>query len=79
MANIEATLDLCTWSYNKSGIRMLKTRYSNYQTVRARYKSQIQTYAKGMAYGLSYKYKNAAVRINYTGGGTEEVFDFQPI
>ena len=54
---------------------MLTTRYSGYQRVEARYKSNIQTFAKGMAYGLGYKFANAAVRINYADGTTEEVFD----
>ena len=75
MAKVEARLDLCTYTKNKSGIRMLATRYSGWQRIEASSKAYVQTYAKGMAYGLAYKYRNAAVRINYSDGTTEEVFD----
>jgi len=75
MAKITATIDLCTWKKNIRGTRMLVTKYNNWQDVEADSKKKIQTYAKGVACGLSFKFAKAAVRVRYADGTEEEIFN----
>ena len=67
------TIDLCTYTTNPSGAKMLTTRYSNWDTIKVASKKEARTFAKGVICGLSYKWTKAAVRVNFEDGTTEEI------
>jgi hypothetical protein len=75
---IRVTFDLCTYTVNKKGVKMLTTRYSSYDTLFFNDKRDARIFANGLVAGLAFKYKNAAVRLNIVStesgtSSTEEI------
>ena len=70
---MEITIDLCTYSTNPDGKRLLRTLVMSYHTVTVTNKDEARTYAKGVVCGLSLKWTKPAVRIFYEDGTTEDI------
>ena len=70
-------MDLCTYTTNKkTGTKMLSTRYSLWHYNKEfKSKDEARTFAKGMASGLSFKLSKAAIRVHFTDGTEEEIFN----
>ena len=67
------TIDLCTYTTNPSGAKMLSTRFSNWEDRDVADKKEARIFAQGVVCALGYVWRKAAVRINFEDGTTEEI------
>ena len=64
MKYYRVTFDLCTYSTNKRGDKMLSTKFSSYDTLFFSTLRDARLFGNGIVLGLSFKYKKAAVRMH---------------
>lgn len=70
---IRAIFDGCTYSYDKSGTRMLKTRYSFWFIEYFDTKEEARLFARGVVYGMAAKWNTPAVRVTFSDHTEEEI------
>lgn len=68
-------IDFCTYTLNKSGNKMLETRYSNAYEKDFNTIEDARLFCKGVVAGLYAKFSKPAVRMNVVCGKSEEIFD----
>jgi len=63
-----AQVDLCTYTTNKNGVKMVETKFSQFDFIKAKTKKELEWFAKGFLSALGYKYSNPAIRLTIKCG-----------
>ena len=69
---MKVNIDVCTYTVNVNGVRMVETRYSQFDQIEVKDKYELEMFVKGFVCALRYKYSRPAVRLNIIGGETIE-------